>query len=362
MTGVSSLINNLGTISTGYDFMNIFRGVLVGIDTGWSLVDYVSTGITRYIKEAIMAKQILRTLSGLFLIIALMGSFGAASAQDTNDGDNECRLDKVSTINEIEGAGLQRIEVGGNGTQHVDYYVPGVQSVSYIVGPQEVPFIWWGHGSIWEGNGAECESFDYVADAQAYAQGRLDSGHSGVVVDLRDGQVYNEGNLTDDEVNTLLEVHKSAISGNMDNNGDGQGDGNGQPTECTSTGEAYGGLEGCMPDTGTPASDTDAVRNDGDNATSVEPVQATHPPVVGESWTVGGDGATIVNFWTNEPGQDQAERKLFLEEGQTVNLMGGGTSWSYPVGSEDQARDEFEANGLPEVTLDELESEGLVDN
>lgn len=84
----------------------------------------------------------------------------------------------------------------------------------------------------------------------------------------------------------------------------------------------------------------------------------THVPAVGQGWTPNGSWR-IVNFWTNEPGKPQGERKLLLAPGQNPTLMGGGSSWSWPSGCEGTVKGEYASNGLPPVDLGQLQAEGL---
>lgn len=129
-----------------------------------------------------------------------------------------CELDKIGTWSEISSAGPQRIEVGGHGVQQLDFYpLKGVKSISYIVpaiAPNEIPAIYYGYGSIWEGQLPACANFDFVADATNYAQPRLDSGHSGLVIDLRGGQfkvVANTANMSQKDIDALLAQHMAAM-------------------------------------------------------------------------------------------------------------------------------------------------------
>lgn len=242
------------------------------------------------------------------------------SGQTNGGGTSDvCRLDKVGTWS--EGNNPHRIEVGGHGGQHLDYYPrPGVKSVSYIVdpipNPQGVPSIVFGYGSIWEGNGSECDGFDWIADATAYARARLDSGHSGLVV--HNGEVVaNVGNLSQSEIDQLV--------GNFVTTGSTEGGSAPSATSCK-----------------------DASRED-------------HNPVVGKTWSPGpADSWRIVNFWTNEKGHDQAERKLLLQPGDHPALRGGGASFSWDSSCESTVKAEFAKNSLPQVTLSQLKSEGLV--
>ncbi len=130
----------------------------------------------------------------------------------------QCRLEKDGTWS--EGNNSHRIEVAGHGVRHNDFYpMVGVKSVSYIVGeilPSEISPIWWGYGSQWSGDSPECADFDWFADASAYASARVDSGHSGLVVDLRYGEmtvVYNALNLDQNAIDALLAVHMASMQG-----------------------------------------------------------------------------------------------------------------------------------------------------
>lgn len=87
--------------------------------------------------------------------------------------------------------------------QHVDFYTDGLNSASFIVGPTTTRQ-WRGSGSIWQAPAATCAGFDWIADASNYARGRMANGHSGVVVDLRNGQIFNVGTLNQQQVNDLL--------------------------------------------------------------------------------------------------------------------------------------------------------------
>ena len=244
----------------------------------------------------------------------------AAPVQPVVSSAEVCRLDKVNTANEMVGIDFQRIEVGGHHVQHVDFYPrKGVKSVSYIVNaitPLQAPAIWLGFGSIFEATDApSCGTFDWVADATVYAGARLDSGHSGLVVDLRSGTpvvVTNVAGLSTDQINALLKQHTDLRSDKT---------------------------AAALPTTGSCKATTTA-----------------HSPVVGSAWTI--TGPSIVNFWTNEPNQNQAEQKLLVPAGTTAKLLGGGTSYSFPTGCSMDV--EFAANTLPATTLDQLTALGLL--
>lgn len=104
---------------------------------------------------------------------------------------------------------------------------------------------------------------------------------------------------------------------------------------------------------GTPGTTSQASAQCGDG------VPETRQPKGGQTWTPQGEWR-IVNFWSNEPGANQRERKLFLRPGENPALRGGGSSWSWLANCETVAREHFAKNSLPEVTLDQLRSERLV--
>lgn len=255
---------------------------------------------------------------------------GASGSYVVSDG--VCRLDKIATWSESAG-GPFRIEAGGGGVEHIDFYPDrGVKAVSYIV-PVREPEIWWGFGSAWEGNGPECQSFDYVADAKSYATGRLNNGHSGIVVDLRSGSavvVANVANLSDEQIDELLAVHQQAMNVSSAS----------ASVPATST-----------PSVSTPPTPAPVVCPEG--------VREDHSPVVGSTWSPAGE-CRVVNFWTNEPEHDQVERKLLLGPEDHPALRGGGSSWSWPANCGDVAQREYAKNPLSSVTLAQLADEGLV--
>ena len=137
---------------------------------------------------------------------------------------------------------LWRLEIGGNQIQHRDFYPRTWQSVSYLVPllvePGQVQAIWYGFGSPWQANPAGChpvwlEVGDdgvtrmnmrmVIADTSRYAWDRVDSGHSGLVVNLTDltidqvkeltlpmlmdRVVYNHLNLPEAEIEKDLTGH-----------------------------------------------------------------------------------------------------------------------------------------------------------
>jgi|GEM_PF-3069661 len=283
-----------------------------------------------------------------------------------NAGSIDC-LRKTVTANETEHGGLQRLNVGGGTVQHVDYYATGLQSISYIVPAQEFTMIWWGYGSIYESGGPDCQGFDFVADAIGYATGddgrgvmRLDDGHSGIVIDMRDGQMYNEGPLSDTEAAALIAAHKMAIEGDMDTNSDGLGDGSGEPTTCTNEigGGDYGGITGCVPEslagsTGNLGADRG---NGGKDCAGTS--MGDHPSTDGTAWVLTVEGlVTFDQYWSNWTGVDQTPHKVYLEAG-SYTLKGGGQGTQYPAGCEEEAK---AALGEGYLTIEDLRSAGLAE-
>lgn len=270
------------------------------------------------------------------------GALAGGSTSGATSTDPPCLLDKVATWSEIEGSGPQRLEVQGHTIAHVDFYPDrGVKSVSYImpaITPPQTPQVWFGFGSMWQApEGPSCDSFDWVADATAYAQARLDSGHSGLVVDMRSGTpqvVANVANMNQSDIDQLLALDAQAMTGPI----------SGGSTTPSTGGSAAGGST-----TPSSADCQNGVRGN------------DHNPVVGQTWQPGNAADfRIVNFWSNQPGVDQTQHKLLLKPGDNPGLLGGGSFWSWPSSCGDTVQKEFDKNPNPAVTLAELTNQGLV--
>jgi len=245
----------------------------------------------------------------------------------------ECLLDKVATIYEVESAERQRIEVGGHGIQHVDYYPDkGIKSISYIVPaitPPETPEIWWGFGSIWEGQLPECSSYNWVADTTKYAGDRLDSGHSGIVIDLRvdDPQkqvVANVAGLSETEVEALLAVHRQGMAGNL--------------------AVSEESIPAAVAVTGCP-----------------QAVAQTYATPADVSVT----GPAIVHPWWNNglPSFDQAQVRVLLRAGESatfLQMMGKTYIYADSAACKANLDDEFASADFPVKSIGELQSESLV--
>lgn len=220
------------------------------------------------------------------------------------------------------------IEVGGGDVQHFDFYPKNeVQSVSYIIPPLPrggVAARWKGFGQMWQGNPRECAGWNWVQDATDYARGnatgqpgRLQQGHSGIVVDLRGGDfkvVEKPKGWTDDQINALLAIHKAAMTAGK--------------TSATSAQAPSGKCEAVR--------QKDASRPDGANS------------VV----TLGGDGhAYVFELW-NPAVEGGKEMKVLIPAGESRTFTGfGGAIWQYPTScSAQQVKDDFDHNGKPAYT------------
>ena len=288
-----------------------------------------------------------------------MGSFNSSvSAQETR-----CELDKVATAFESENGGLQKMVIGGAGVQHVDYYVPGLAAVSYIVPPQPVEMHWWGFGSIWEAPlTPECEDYDWLADTEDYYTGeirgvaRKDNGHSGVTYDLRDGTVHNFGSLSDAQVEKLLADHKAAIDVNL-NADPAMVDQD--PANCGE--EVFGGLTGCASDSSGDTDDTVVLDEGTDQSANFEADAVQHDPATGPvEFTVEDGGAVYFQFWSNASGVDQAEHRVLITEPGEYSLNGGGTYFVFPADHADEAQAMYDEDSRPVWTLEDLDGMGLV--
>lgn len=244
-------------------------------------------------------------------------------AENTEENvESVCIADKQYTAH--EGTGPHRLEVtmGDDDKGHLDYYsTPGVKSISVGVEPGESG-VFSGYGSLWLFPLRDCEEYDLIADMEAYAQARKSHGHSGLVWKSLSSWIAGE-----EPVVNLWKADPSQYRPVLW----------GEEVAAEAT-ESPAMQEAC----------SEAIRED-------------HQPGVGETWSpCTGDTFRIINFWTNQPGADQTERKLFLEPGQDPSLLGGGSAWCWDPNCGEVAREEFEKNPLPPTTLDQLRTEGLV--
>lgn len=257
-----------------------------------------------------------------------------------------CKLDKISTANEVNSAGPQRQEIGGaSGVQHVDFYpTQGTKSVSYILPKGGAVKVWSGFGSIWQGDGPECSTFNWVADAMQYARARAGNGHSGLVVDLRSGSaviVANTGNLNQSQINDLLTLHRNAQGGTVS-----------IPT--TAPGVTIVGLSALAVSVATGP------------VTGCPPAKETTFGLDDMGTDVTVRGPAIVHPWWNNGkspfDQTQVRTKVFPGTEVTFLQMLGKT-WTYEDNSACGTNLEFEfenAKALPVRGLDQLKADGLV--
>ncbi len=253
-----------------------------------------------------------------------------------------CRLDKVGTFAEVSSAGPQRIEIGGGGTQHVDFYPDrGVPSVSYIVGPGKV-MVAHGFGSIWEGNLPDCAQFKWVDDATDYARGnatgqpgRLQQGHSGIVIDMRSNPpeiVANALGLNTAQIAGVLAKHVKGM-------------------ELTDSQKQMLMTIRMAAGVTTPAAGSNT-------ATCSEGTRADHKPAKDSAWDVTPtDSYRVVNLWSNQRDPNLGDHKLILKPGDSASLMGGGgAAWSFPASCGDAAQAAYAANTNPAISLDQYKA------
>lgn len=282
-----------------------------------------------------------------------------------------CGLDKISTMDESEGGGPRRLEVGGGGTQHVDYYPDrGVNTISYVVGPME-PIIWWGFGSRWEG---QCgpDDFDYLADAAGYARGsdwqpgRLNNGHSGLVVDTRTCVLYDTvwNSLREDEqgsrldfIQDLLETHRASQ----------------ETIPCdflTSRDVNAYSVPGAGPvdfvDRNTTSEDGSSQVNPGLDSTSQGgQLGCPKADVKKDPGTITVHGPAIAQPWWNngEPSFGQEQVRVLIRSGQSVKILDMmGMVYLYKDNSACRANLDAEfanGKGLDQMTIQDLVQEGL---
>ncbi|MBI2031739.1 MAG: hypothetical protein HYT08_03950 [Candidatus Levybacteria bacterium] len=239
-----------------------------------------------------------------------------------------------------------RIEMGGHGGQHFDFYPQvGVKAVSFIVdpiaNPDGVPSIAFGYGSLWEWNPPGC-TYDYVADATAYARARLDSDHSGLVVDLRTSPpkvVANVVNMSQDAIAALLAQDYAAMQrdGQQFQPGTASTSSNvPAPAPQAQAPAQQQSIQQAQPAPAPAASCPDGIRED-------------FKPIPGTNWSPGPtDSFRVVNLWSNWPGFDQTKvTKFLLWPGEEPNFQGGGDSHSWPANCQQAAEAEYAANPNP---------------
>lgn len=307
---------------------------------------------------------------------AIAFAFGGKAVFATDAANGVCRLDKVGTFAEVNGAGPQRIEVGGSATQHVDFYpASGVRSVSYIVPALKSgasAAIWTGFGSIWQGSDPDCQSFDYIADASGYAEARSKSnGHSGLVVDLRESPavVYNTAGMNQDDVVALLKQDAASMSNGAVLNGV-KFDGGGAVSNTTGAAKAAStaaastttGTVQCPPGytctknspSSTPAANSGTTKTNTNNA-SCQGVRSDHDPVVGEDWVLDpGNGVIVANVWSNAHDTNMKDHKILVKGKKVTLTSGGGAAWQYGKGCETAAQASYDSNPNPPITLAEF--------
>lgn len=252
-----------------------------------------------------------------------------AATQTPNPGDKgqppqagACQPgDKVGTWSEVSGAGPQRIEVGGHGLQHFDFYPqPGVKSVSFvsrpIADPNGVPTLAFGFGSMWEWNPPGCQ-YDIVADATHYAQARLDSGHSGLVVEWGTWRVLaNVANMPQANIDSLLAADRAAMK--------------------------------------------NAAAAPGGTCKGADPVH--HDPTKNVVWDGGPtDSFRVVNVWSNQRDPNLKDHKILLKPNDSASFMGGGGDVTvFPANCGDAAQAAYAANKNPAISLAQYKA--YVDN
>ncbi|MDP3998107.1 MAG: hypothetical protein Q8P89_00630 [bacterium] len=94
--------------------------------------------------------------------------------------------------------------------------------------------------------------------------------------------------------------------------------------------------------------------------TQFEGTREDHDSIVNIPWFPKGQWRSV-NFWSNQSGVDTTKvRKLLLKPGENPGLLGGGSSWSWPMECGEIAKRNFAGVNLNEVTLEQLVAEGLV--
>lgn len=292
-----------------------------------------------------------------------------------------CRPDKVSTANEIEMAGRQRMEAGGSGWQHVAFYpAQGTLEVSYVVPPlarEEQPAIWRGFGGTWEWHeSCSVSQQEIIDDALEYAELRIDKdmGHSGCVVNLVDGYVYALDTKTADECIEFVNANNPVFGETDPREGqlvDTTGGYCGQvASDCgKNNGPSGADDESVAEQPAEPDPSTDITPDvDAEDAPDAAPVTSSPATSCGdgaaqdavlsgtEEHTVGSENAYVVfKVWSNASTPNLGESLLpVIQPGETLTGRMGGTFWSYPTLDCAQQKYEELSQLHPLITFGEL--------
>ena len=292
---------------------------------------------------------------GVMGIAAL--TFGSRRALAENDGPNGvCRLDKGGTFAPNDTTSGYSVEVGGDNTQHWDLYRQGRPAVSIIVPAQEPVILDNMLGGFWEGADPDCVNYDYVKDASGYANGRLDNGHSGIVVDLTTDTVYlvgrdstkrewkvsgNGNDLSfsmDDATHSLTDL-LGDFAPLFEGHDLAWEDGT-EMSAVSSNADSSGGNATC--------SVSEAERLDDIDPVADEPTDLSGYDDYTLEFEVWSNAGTPNLSPKNNPDSDSTDDTyvLFLKPGERPELMGaGGALWGFPEGCESLAADDY--NKLP---------------
>lgn len=263
----------------------------------------------------------------------------------------------------VQGAGPQEIELGFAGYGHWDLYAaPGLRTVSYITEPGGRFGVYHGYGSAWE-QVANCDwsTYPWLTDAQNYQVNRGRTRSAGLVINVNqrpEGNLMvvhlNPFGLSESEVCQVLREQGAAWS--FDNGG--------APVWVLSEIGMDAGHCSGAPVVSVPVQPV--IQQAPPPAANCEP--ATHlsrDPVVGQAFRFNDAGGwTIVNGWTNEPQQDQAEVTFLLAPGENPTLLMGGSYYIRNAGCHDNAEHEISTSPLTmagkRVNIQYLCGRGLV--
>ena len=134
------------------------------------------------------------------------------------DRDGEGCEDKLYTYPANTAMVLYEFEVQSEVVQMNDFYLPGSKTIIVLeqaIASEERSAYAMGWGSAWGiyQDRPGCQNFDPVANAIKYAESRLDQGHAGLVVDLRDGTptvVTMLENMSQERAQELWDMYRGA--------------------------------------------------------------------------------------------------------------------------------------------------------
>lgn len=263
------------------------------------------------------------------------------------------------------------IDLAWDGYAHGDFYPwPDKRTISYIFEPVGRIAVYHGFGKAWHAlKGCAWETYDWLGDAANYQKGRRAVNTSGLVANVNQRA---EGNFIVVHLNVfgLSEAEVCAII--ADHNPSWKFDDGRPPVwqlqeigmDASRCGSAPAPV--VVTTIAPPTQPVVQVLPLPPSGGNCEPAtKLIRDPKVGEAFRFNDSGGyVIINGWTNEPGQSQAEFTILLAPGENPALLVGGSYYIRPAHCLVEAEGEISTSPITRagnrVNLDHLRGRGLV--